>query len=65
VRIAKITIFVDQSRTTETLSVRTTGSKGTVALNTISNDMTYASHSPSPDAVTFWTAVLTRALSQI
>jgi hypothetical protein len=64
-KVGKITIEVTQAATTEVITVRTTGSKGTVSLNTISTNQGYASHSPSPDAHTFWTAVLTRALTQV
>lgn len=64
-QIGKITIYVKQAATTETISVRTVGKKGQVLLNTVSTDAGYASHSPSPDAATFWTAVLNRALTQL
>lgn len=64
-KVGKITIYVEQAATTEVIRVRTTGSKGSVALNTISTDEGYVSHSPSPDAATFWTAVLNRALTQL
>jgi hypothetical protein len=63
--IGKITIMVEQTATAQVIAVRTTGKKGSVLLNTISNNAGYASHSPSPDAHTFWTDVLTKALTQV
>lgn len=64
-KVAKITIFVEQSMNQETIRVRTTGLIGTTQLNTISTDVQYPSRSPSPDAPTFFAAVLNRALTQL
>lgn len=64
-RIGKITITVTQTATGQTVQVATTGKKGPVLLNTINNKVAYVSQSPSPDAHTFWTDVLNKALTQL
>jgi hypothetical protein len=64
-KIGKITVYVSQARNTQTISVRTTGARGTVALNTVVADVTAPSQSPSPDAPTFWEDVLNRAILAI
>ena len=60
-RVAKITIFVEQSMTGQILRVRTTGQRGTVLLNTISTDTEYPSQSPADTAANFYHDVLTKA----
>lgn len=62
--VGKITIMVDQTRMGEVIKVRTTGKRGTVLLNTVSNDTGYGSQTASPDAPTFWHGILTRASTQ-
>jgi len=64
-RIAKMTIFVDQTRHQQNISVRTVGARGQVALNTISLEIPSISQSPSPDAATFWHAILSLVLPDI
>lgn len=64
-RIGKITVFVEQSAHAQTISVRTTGSVGSVALNNVSADVTDPSQSPHTSATAFWQDVLTRAIAAI
>jgi hypothetical protein len=64
-RIGKITIFVDQSRNQQTISVRTTGSRGAVNLSGITADVTANSQSPTTTPVAFWQDVLSRASTAI
>lgn len=64
-KVGKITIFVDQTRHQQNISVRTTGQRGAVPLNTISLEIPTASQSPSPDANTFWHAILSLVLADI
>lgn len=59
--MAKMTLYVSQTATGQTVSIRTTGKRGTVLLNTISTEVTTASQSPSPDASTFWKDVIAKA----
>lgn len=59
--VAKITIRVSQGRMGQTISVRTTGARGTIPLNTISTDTNYPSQSPSDTAANFYHDVLTKA----
>lgn len=59
--IAKITIRVSQGRMGQTISVRTTGARGTIPLNTITTDTNYPSQSPSDTAANFYHDVLTKA----
>ena len=61
----KITITVTGSRNQETIQISTTGRVGSVPVNTISNKVTYPSRSSAADPVTYWTAVLNRAISQL
>lgn len=60
-KVGKITIFVEQGRMGQTIRVRTTGQRGSVALNTITTDTPYPSQSPSDTASAFWHDVLTKA----
>jgi len=64
-KIGKITIFVDQTRNAESLSIRTTGVVGTVSLSMSPVDQQFVSRSPSPDAATFWKDILTKAATLI
>lgn len=59
--MAKMTLFVSQTATGQTISIRTTGKRGQVALNTVSAEVVTPSQSPSPDAPTFWKDVLIKA----
>lgn len=63
--IGKITLTVTQTRTGQTTAIRTTGRRGNVLLNTVSMNAVNAHQSPSPDAVTFWTDVLTQAIAAL
>lgn len=63
--IGKITLSVSQTRTGQTIKIRTTGRRGSVLLNTISENVNYPSQSPSSDAVAFWTDVLAKASSAL
>jgi hypothetical protein len=62
-RTGKITIYVNQGMHTQSLSIRTTGKSGSVALNTISVDIPYTYRTSAPDALTFWTAILNLAIA--
>jgi hypothetical protein len=64
-KIGKITIYVSQSRHGQEVSIRTTGARGQVPLNTITDDVQYNAQSPSDTAVHFWQDVLTKALAAI
>lgn len=64
-RIGKITVFVDQSRNQQTISVRTTGARGAVNLSGVNADVTASSQSPTTTAVAFWQDVLSRASAAI
>jgi hypothetical protein len=64
-RIGKLTIFVDQTRHKQNISVRTVGARGPVALNTIKLEIPSDFQSPSPDAATFWHAILSLVLPDI
>lgn len=64
-KIGKLTVYVDQTRHGQNISVRTVGSRGAVALNTISLEIPTNSQSPSPDAETFWHAILSLVLPEI
>lgn len=64
-KIGKITVYVSQARNTQTISVRTSGARGTVALNNITADVTAQSQSPTTTAITFWQDVLARASAAI
>jgi hypothetical protein len=64
-KIGKITIFVSQARTSQQMSVRTTGARGKVPLNTVTVDVSSPSQSPSDTAEHFWQDVLTRAAAAI
>jgi len=57
-RIAKMTIYVDQTRHQQNVSVRTTGTRGLVPLNTVDLEIPTDSQSPSPDGPTFWRAII-------
>lgn len=59
-KIAKMTLYVTQTKNTQTISVRTVGKRGTVTLNTLNPDIQTPSQSPSPDALTFWKDVLAK-----
>jgi hypothetical protein len=58
--IGKMTIFVTQTVTGQQIKVRTTGKRGAVLLNTVSEDLTFTSQSPSSTAPIFWADVLTK-----
>jgi hypothetical protein len=62
-KIGKITIFVEKSANTQTLRIRTVGSRGTVLLNDITVDNTTAHQSPTTTSVAFWTDVLTQSIA--
>jgi hypothetical protein len=64
-KAGKITITVDGSRNQETIQVSTVGAVGKVPVNTIKNKVTYPSRSSAADPVAYWTAILTRAISQL
>ncbi len=64
-KAGKITITVTAARNQETIQISTVGTLGAVSLNTINNRVTYPSRSPATDAVTYWTAVLERAITQL
>lgn len=61
-KIGKITITVTRGTNTQTLSIRTTGSRGSVNLNDISVDNQSPSQSPTTTSVAFWTDVLNKAI---
>lgn len=63
--VGKITITVGQTTHGEHIAIRTTGKRGQVLLNTLKLDSDFNSQSPSPDAHTFWEAVLTRAQGMV
>lgn len=64
-KAGKITITVTGSRNQETIQIATVGTLGSVRLNTINNKVTYPSRSSATDAEVYWTAILTRALTQL
>lgn len=64
-KAGKITVHVQHTRNGEVISVRTVGAVGSVPVNTISNAITYLSRSSAPDPVTYFTAILNRAISQL
>ena len=60
-RVAKITVYVDQTYNTQVLRVRTVGKVGSTAVNTITKDQGYAYKTAAVDAKTFWESILTLA----
>jgi hypothetical protein len=58
-KIGKITVYVEQGMNTQVLKVRTTGKVGAIPLNTVSADLSYPNKTSTPDAVSFWHAILT------
>lgn len=60
-RVAKITVYVDQTYNNQVLRVRTVGKVGTTNLNTINLDQGYAYKTAATDAKTFWENVLALA----
>ena len=63
--IGKITLTVSQTRTGQTTAIRTTGKRGTVLLNTISENAVNAHQSPATNATAFWVDVLTQAIAAL
>ncbi len=61
----KITVRVTHSRNQETIAVSTVGMVGSTQVNTIRNTTTYQSRTAAPDAVTYWTGILNRAITQL
>lgn len=59
-KIGEITLSVFQSRTGQQIKVRTTGKRGQLLLNTISEVANYPGQSPSDTAANFWHDVLTK-----
>lgn len=64
-KIGKITIQVSQSRNGQTLDVSTTGRRGNVLLNTVSEHLVQSSQSPSATADQFWIDVMTRIITSL
>jgi hypothetical protein len=60
-----MTIYVDQTRHGQNISVRTVGERGQVPLGTVDLEIPTNAQSPSPDANTFWHAVLTLVIGQV
>lgn len=60
-RVAKITVYVDQTYSTQVVRVRTVGKVGSTAVNTINLDQGYAYKTAAVDAKTFWESVLALA----
>lgn len=63
--VGKMTLYVTQTQNGQQIAVRTTGKRGSVLLNTISENLSYTSQSPSPDANTFWLDVLNKVIATI
>lgn len=61
----KITITVTGSTNQETIKIATVGAVGSVNVNDINNSETYSSRSSAATSVAYWTAILTRAISQL
>lgn len=57
-RVAKITVYVEQTYGTQVLKVRTVGKVGSTPVNTISVDQGYAYKTAAVDAKTFWESIL-------
>jgi len=57
-KIGKITCYVEESRNGHIVRVRTTGSKGSLLLNTVNLDETYTYVNPGTTANAYWKAIM-------
>lgn len=57
-KIGKITIYVTEQRHGHVVTVRTTGKKGTLLLNTVNLQETYQYVNPGTTADAYWKATL-------
>jgi hypothetical protein len=63
--IATIRIDVDWSASAQTLTIKTSGARGTTNLNDINPQTTFAGHSPLTTSSDFYKDVLTKALTML